>query len=306
MKSMCEFSIIVCTYNSAARIKETLRHISLLSYPKELVEVIIVDNNSNDSTSDVANKFWSELGAPFSCRIIFEGKQGLNHARKRGVIESKFDTIVFCDDDNWLSTNYLVVSDEIMSNQKDVGVLGGQGIPETNTLQFPNWFYSYAGSFATGVQSMKSGDISSRGFVWGAGSVMPRKLILSFLSSGLEFILSGRSGNVLAAGDDSEMCKWFLIAGYKLWYEEKLLFHHFIPNGRLSIEYLEKMHEGFTLSRPILDLYDLYLTVKITRKSWNSKPLTWLLSELRFFVNRNPYKASVIKNAKHIEQLACC
>jgi glycosyltransferase involved in cell wall biosynthesis len=44
-------SIIVCCYNSAERLPETLKHLALLESNEDVNwELIIVDNNSSDTT----------------------------------------------------------------------------------------------------------------------------------------------------------------------------------------------------------------------------------------------------------------
>jgi hypothetical protein len=49
-------------------------------------------------------------------------------------------------------------------------------------------------------------------------------------------LISDRRGEEISGGD-SEICEWFRIAGYKLWYDERLFFTHFIEpliNAKLS------------------------------------------------------------------------
>jgi len=79
-------------------------------------------------------------------------------------------------------------------------------------------------------------------------------------------LLSGRKGNILASGDDSEICKWVLIMGYKLWYLESLNFKHYITKKRLTDTYLVKLLEGHKQSQPILNLYNWFYYSGIFKK----------------------------------------
>lgn len=51
------FSIIISTYNSEFFIETCLKSIKKLDYPKNLIEVIISDNNSTDKTKELARKY---------------------------------------------------------------------------------------------------------------------------------------------------------------------------------------------------------------------------------------------------------
>lgn len=301
---MIKFTVVVCAYNAVSRLYKTLESLSLLDYPVDLVEIVLVDNNSTDGTAAYAREVWSQLESAFTLRIVSEMAQGISHARKRGVYEADGQYIVFCDDDNWLDLQYLKIANTVLEENPTIGVLGGQGVPVTDAVQFPNWFYSYAGGYATGVQAIRSGDISSRGYVWGSGAIVRRDVLASIFSSGQCLMLSGRTGSNLGAGDDTEMCKCFLLAGYQLWYDEGLVFHHFIPKQRLTLEYLDKQRQGFVEANSVLDIYDLYLCRRTMRQRWRESVLDWLISEVKFYLHRSREKKSIVKTIKKIEQLA--
>ncbi|MBK6904811.1 MAG: glycosyltransferase [Saprospirales bacterium] len=58
-------SVVVCCYNSSARLPATLEHLAHQSLPAGLpVEVIVVDNNSKDRTAETALGEWERLGNP--------------------------------------------------------------------------------------------------------------------------------------------------------------------------------------------------------------------------------------------------
>lgn len=300
---MNKFSIIICTYNAAQRLPCTLEHLAKLNYPKDSVEIIVIDNNSSDGTSDVATNHWDKFDRPFSLTILFEKKQGKIHALKRGVLASKNNLMIICDDDNWLSTDYLVVANEIFTNNLSIGVLGGQGIPVTESNGLPNWFFTYAGGYATGVQAMESGDISSRGYVWGASSILRRDFLEKALLSGFDFLLCGRNGESLMSGEDSEICKWYLIAGYKLWYDERLVFKHFLPQQRLTYEYLVKLHQGFDSASVILSEYSSWIKINSIRSKGWLMPLTRLKAEYRYLSSGTSSRPSVVSVASALQLL---
>jgi glycosyltransferase involved in cell wall biosynthesis len=248
-------SIIICCHNSESRILKTIENIAKLDTGDLSVELIIVDNNCSDKTVEVAQKQWTNCNTPFPMFVVKEIEPGLSFARKKGVFTANGEIIVFCDDDNWLEKNYIMFGYNIMKNDKSIGVLGGRSIAIFED-QEPFWFSTYQSSYAVGVQALNSGEISSRGYVWGAGSFMRRDTLLSFYKYGFDHFCSGRKGNILLAGDDSEICKWHLLVGKKLWYDERLLFKHYVESKRLKKSYLEGIMQGFIESNRYLSIYD--------------------------------------------------
>lgn len=297
---MKSFSVVVCTHNGADRLPSVLSQLGVLAYPKELTELIIVDNGSTDDTDAVTRRVWNELGDPFAMTIVREDKPGLAHARKTGTLLAQYEYLVFCDDDNLLSADYLHVASSVLETHGNIGVLGGQGVPQLGAAA-PNWFYTFADGYAVGVQAAASGDITQRGFVWGAGAIMRRDFLAASYRAGLRHLLSGRRGDRLLSGDDSEICKWFMAAQYLLWYEEKLVFQHVIPAHRLTRAYLDSLLQGFREQSVVLKEYDLLLTLKSLRRRRRDDLLRWVSFEIAKLVNRTDVRFQVQRNLKAIE-----
>ena len=225
-----DISVIICCYNSEERIKDTLAHIAKQKVGNLLYEVVLIDNNCTDRTAQVAMDFWVDsMNMVIPLSIISETKAGLSNARRSGVFSAKGKLIVFCDDDNWLQDDYLAFGYSIMMSNQTIGVLGGLGIPVFQD-EAPNWFSTFQGSYAVGCQALSSGDISSRGYVWGAGCFLRRETMNNLYHSGFISLCSGRKEGILLAGDDSEICKWHLWIGKKLCYNEQLIFKHYIED----------------------------------------------------------------------------
>lgn len=248
-------SVIICCYNSESRIISTIEKIALLDIGDLLVELIIVDNNSTDNTVGLVQEKWSNLRKPLPLIIVKEINPGLSFARKKGVFTARGEIIIFCDDDNWLDKNYLLKAYKLMCSNPEIGVLGGRGTPVFQH-QEPFWFASFQGFYAVGCQGISSGDLTYRGFLWGAGFVLRLSTMKRLYLSGFDSLCSGRKGDTLLSGDDSEICKWHLLIGKKLWYDEDLIYSHYLEDKRLNKDYFLNMIKGFELSKDILDIYD--------------------------------------------------
>jgi glycosyltransferase involved in cell wall biosynthesis len=255
-------SVIICCYNSASRLAQTLKHLAFQKIPGEISwEIILVNNASNDNTTDIAENEWLKYNlSNVSFNIVDELKPGLSNAKEKGIKASKFEYCIFCDDDNWLDENYIKLAYYKISKNSQIAALGGQSTA-VSTTNFPNWFESSKNNYAVGKQANNSGNISYRKYLWGSGIVIRRELYIKAFSN-FTYVLGGRKGNELTSGEDSEMCLRFILMGYQLYYSEDLKFKHFIPEERLTIKYNERLMEGFLRAYPILNVYSRLIDIR--------------------------------------------
>jgi glycosyltransferase involved in cell wall biosynthesis len=246
-------SVILCCYNSAERLPETLAHLACQKIAKTIpVEIIIVNNASTDTTKETAQLEWNRNGSPFPFRIVDENRPGVIFARQTGIKNASYEYVLWVDDDNWLNDNYLQLAFDRMESNPAIGVLGGQSVG-VSTVSLPDWFgngYCYA----VGKQAQQTGFVA--GCIWGAASVMRTQIVLKVFSSDCPFLLIGRQGNLVLSGDDAEICRRTLLLNYRLFYDESLCFSHFMPPFRLQESYHKRLLEGFAHANSILAKYD--------------------------------------------------
>ena len=261
MKNLEGFSIIVCCYNSSARIKPTLKHLAALDTCDKPTEVILVDNNCQDDTVEVASEFWfSELDNPYDLIVVKEYKAGLSFAREKGVSMSRYSYGVFCDDDNWLSENYLETILNTFRSNASIGIVGGVSYPVSDS-KFPAWFFNRAKSFAVGIQAEKTGLVTKNHWLWGAGMAFRVEVLMLIYSSGVKSLLSDRSGASLTSGGDNEICAWFIFKGYELWYDNSLTISHYMSNDRLTDNYYQRFfNQSYPTAWPV---YSSFLDLAI-------------------------------------------
>lgn len=90
-------SVVVCTYNGSATIRDCLDGLRLLDYPN--YEVIVVDDGSTDATSAIASEY--------DVKLIRTGNNGLSHARNLGLRAATGEIVAYTDDDARPDTNWL-------------------------------------------------------------------------------------------------------------------------------------------------------------------------------------------------------
>jgi glycosyltransferase involved in cell wall biosynthesis len=247
-------SVIICTFNGAQRLVKTMEHLNLQKVDRQIPwEVILVDNASTDGSDGIATALWRRTDA--ALRVVREPRQGLIYARHSGAGAARFDYLSFIDDDNWVDERWVRTVYDIFRNRPDVGICGGQIEPVCEDLP-PPWFFQFQDSFASGKQADGTGFVpDSRGYLWGAGLNLRKSLLTYVVESGFQSFLTGRKGRSILAGEDTEICYVFRLAGFRLWYDERLRLKHFIPASRLKWDHLCKMYRGFGAAHSILALY---------------------------------------------------
>ena len=249
-------SVIVCCYNSANRLEQTLAHLFKQEVsPGTDWELIVVNNNSTDNTVETAQSLYSQTSQSIPFSIVDEPKPGLSNARNKGFESAIYDYALMVDDDNWLSSNYVqTVFDDLSENPK-AGMVGGLGIAELEGDE-PAWFKQYASCYATGPQAEAGdGPIRTSEELYGAGCALKLSVLQQIREYGFTNILSDRTGSNLMSGGDTELCYAFRLAGYDLLYDERISFNHFLPKGRVDWKYLRKLFFGFGMTKTLMDIY---------------------------------------------------
>ncbi|MGH2645317.1 MAG: glycosyltransferase, partial [Chitinophagaceae bacterium] len=251
MNTLKGFSIIICCYNSARILPVTLGYLANLISPEGwAVEVILIDNCCTDNTSSVAREVWEENNSPFKLYIIKEKPPGLSAARVRGIEAARYDYLVFCDDDNFLNKDYLLVASNILFENESIGALGGYAKPVQQNI--PSYWPGDFNIYGCGPQAEQSGKTM---ILHGAGIIIKKDAFTKLKMVGFNFMLSDRKGDKLSSGGDYELCYAVALTGYDVWYEASLKFSHFIEESRFSWEYCKRFIRE---SAPALDVLEVY------------------------------------------------
>jgi len=245
-------TVVICTYNNAKFLERTLASLTQQQVARYLEwSVLVVDNNSTDETPEVVERY-QKLGKIPKLRIVHESKQGLSYARRRAVCETSSDLIAFVDDDCLLSPDWLQQAITFCQEYPKAGAVGSRVTllwevpPKKEILQFEGYLSSYnRGDLPAQMPSI------GETYLVGAGLVVRRSALLA--SGWLEkMALVGRNGKILTAGDDSEMVLRIRNAGYELWYNPAMQLQHYIPQQRMSFDYICRLLRGIGQSRSIL------------------------------------------------------
>ena len=98
------FSIVIPAHNEERYIAETLRCVTLLTYPHDRFEIIVVENASTDRTLEVCKQFDVRNMKVFSVQT-----KGVSNARNYGADTADIETdwILFLDADTHVKSTLL-------------------------------------------------------------------------------------------------------------------------------------------------------------------------------------------------------
>ncbi|MBQ0720402.1 MAG: glycosyltransferase [Gammaproteobacteria bacterium] len=228
-------SLIICTYNRAESLKETLAYVKNLATPSNCDwEVIVVDNNSADHTHDVVSQLqdtWPNL------RYEFENQQGLSFARNHGIACSNGEILFFTDDDVLPEPDWIEKSLNGLEKHK-ADACGGFIAPIWEKAP-PTWLTEKFHGFLA-IRTDRTEDYiinESSQLPFGANMAFKRSVFDDF--GGFD-VNRGRKGNVLASGEDGEMFERLLNAGGKVVFIASAKVHHKVEGFRLTKKYFRK------------------------------------------------------------------
>ena len=249
---MINISVIICAYNPKndifERVLAALKNQSLSTNEWEL---ILIDNNSIEPIHERFDVSWHP-----NSKIIIEKKQGLALARIRGVEEATNEFIVFIDDDNVASENYLENSLQLFTQYKSVGLFGGKALPNFLKHSPEDWVIGYIGLLGCrdlGENEMISTIEESKVDEYpyfspiGTGMCIRKKVFLTYLKEieNNDFRKNlGRKGSALTSGEDNDIVITALKNGWQVGYFPQLFIEHIIPESRTTLEYLGRMNEA--------------------------------------------------------------
>lgn len=130
-------SVIIPVYNVDKYLNKCIESVALQTYGN--LEIIIVDDGSTDSCSDICDK-WS--GKDSRITVIHQQNKGLCAARNAGLDVCKGEFISFVDSDDYIDTNMIkYLYEAIVDNDCDVAAcyecaFENEEIPRITQLSF--------------------------------------------------------------------------------------------------------------------------------------------------------------------------
>lgn len=283
---MVDISILMCSYNGQSNVEGSVRAIASLDISGlKSVEFIFVDNGSKENMEELVQSIWKNLKQPFPLKTLTESKPGKVSAFVKGLKAAEGKYVIICDDDNALFSDYLQKGYHYLEQNKEVGVLGGQGVP-TSEIELPEWFENVKYNYACGPQAFKTGNVQpTRNVVYGAGLWFRKSVYDLAVSNGFEFIFNyvrdnPRMRDMSNGGEDGELCWAIKYQGYAVHYHDELKFYHHIETYKLTSDYYHTIIARKTQCTLFASLY-----YRVFNMTFNEVSNFWQKELFYIFVN---------------------
>jgi mycofactocin system glycosyltransferase len=103
-------SIIIPSYNRANELRRCLQSLETLSYPRDCIEIIVIDDASSDATNTMLQEYTQEAGSKgLDVRVVRHTERyGVAISRNTGAEAARYDLLAYIDSDcvaspTWLS-----------------------------------------------------------------------------------------------------------------------------------------------------------------------------------------------------------
>ena len=229
-------SVVVCTYNREDYLKRCLDNIVNSTLDKSLYEVLVIDNNSVDKTSEVVDAYKKLASNIFYFK---EHQQGLSFARNRAIKEARGKYLLYLDDDALVNKYGLDELNTFLSENAGVAIVGGRSFieyerekPEWLTKKSEDWI----GAYDFGDEILVVNRIHRKKLVRypiGACFCVEKEFLSSI--GGFDSKL-GRIGKKMLAGEETLVNFWAEKKQRLIIYFPNIFVKHLIQPDRLSIE----------------------------------------------------------------------
>lgn len=243
-----QFSVVIPTFNRADELRKTLASLAKIN-PPGMWEVIVVDNNSSDTTRQVVTEAVHDFPVPL--RYVFEPQAGRSAALNAGIKVSQGRIVATTDDDVRFEPDWLEQADTALEKEK-CDYVGGKVLPIWG-IPKPPWLSDKGGPHWAVIALQDFGpdpiEFGKRCAPLGVNLAFKRE---AFDRVGLWSVEIGRKAGTLLG---QEVREWMLRArdaGLKGMYAPKMVVHHVIPQDRLQKRYFRRWFYWHGVSRAML------------------------------------------------------
>jgi len=224
------FSIIICTKNRSEHLRELLKSLSQLRFPKEKFEIIVIDNNSSDDTKIVTLDFKGNFQY---LRYFLFAQNGLSRARNFGISKSRGKFIAFVDDDVTVNKKWLISLYNTFQKTKAIAV--GGCVKLVFEKKTPNWLTNHLKIYLAELDyGNKLQKIKAPDYLVGA-NIAFNKMIFKKIGGFSEKF--GRKNNSLLSSEELELCRRIEKNEGLIFYNHSALAYHHIDDSRLNKKY---------------------------------------------------------------------
>jgi glycosyltransferase involved in cell wall biosynthesis len=261
MKQPPFLSIIICTYNRAGYLFDTLQSLLRTNASSGQFEILIIDNNSTDHTPSVTPKI-ADRYPDFRLKYIKEAKQGLSYARNCGIKEAAAPILLFLDDDITLHPGFIPAWIQFFKSHPNASGGGGKIHVQFDDPR-PSWMSHFLlpllGHHDLGNKMKR---YPSNKYPFGGNMAFQKEIFDQYGAFNTNL---GRKGSKLMAGEEKEF--YGRLAGSEqIYYLPDAFLWHRVNKQRLTKDFIKKQALGLGKSIAF-QMQEISMPVKIWRLS---------------------------------------
>ncbi len=233
-------SIIICTYNRADYLNDSLRtaYESAL-YSSAPTEIIIVNNNSTDNTSEIVNTFIS-THQELPVILVNEINVGVSCARNKGFDTARGSIICFIDDEVLVPQQWLSEIIKTIYDNPDIGCVAGRILLDFPDINIPSWidekYHTFFGKFDHGDDNYIM--INDKAFFTGNVALTRQ----TYENIGKFDQKIGRNGSILLSGEDTDYACRVASSDTGMAYSATGYLYHRVQPNRLSFNWIKQRY----------------------------------------------------------------
>lgn len=205
------FSVIVPTHARPAQLAECLESLARLDYPRDRMEVIVVDDGSPSPPEAVTAAFAERLPT----RLLTQANGGPGSARNHGAAQARGRFLAFTDDDCTADPRWLRELEAAFARDP-TRLLGGRTINRLTR----NPFAATSQVIVDAAYAFYNAEADAARFFASNNLAVPADRFLQ---------LGGFDPSFRVASEDRELCDRWLHAGYRMRYVPEAVIYHAHP-----------------------------------------------------------------------------
>lgn len=118
MVTIEKISVLIIFYNEEKKIEKTLESVLSMDYPKDLLEIVCVDDGSTDNSASIAGRY--------PVKLIKQERNGISSARNNGLKYCTGQYVMFLDAHIYLKNKntFKIINDYFSKNRNIGGICG--------------------------------------------------------------------------------------------------------------------------------------------------------------------------------------
>ncbi|HEY7529054.1 MAG TPA: glycosyltransferase [Gemmatimonadota bacterium] len=195
-------SVVVPAWNAAATLGGCLDSLLALRFPREEMEIVVVDNASTDGTAALLDRYRGRV------RAFHEARRGPSAARNRGLRHARGELVAFTDADCVVEADWLSLLIQPLEDPQ-VGIVGGRILPTTpyNTIE----------AFGTEIHDHRASITQFD---------PPYVITMNWASRRSDLLSAGGFDESLRRGEDVDLTYRILARGLRLAYVPEAIVRH--------------------------------------------------------------------------------